>query len=137
MNMNNVCLIGRLTATPELKTTPNGVNVCNFSIAVEDSYKGADDKPVVDYIDCIAWKHNADFLCKWFDKGVRIAITGKLKTRLYEADGKKRKIVEVICNTVEFADGKREANSNSDNVTFDTNDFVPLGDDDTEFPWGN
>jgi len=138
MSMNNVCLIGRLTATPELKVTPSGKNVCNFTIAVDDSFKGADGKPVVDFIDCVAWQHNADFLCKWFDKGVRVAVTGKLKTRLYEVvEGKKCKIVEVIANTVEFADGKREANENFDSTALDTDGFVPFDDSDADFPFND
>lgn len=116
--MNLCCFTGRLTAAPELKTTATGTSVCNFSLAVERRFKDADGKPTVDYVDFVAWKHNADFLCKWFDKGVRVAVTGELQTRMYEdKDGKKIKVSEVIANTVEFADGKRDANTNSETKT--------------------
>ena len=139
--MNNINLIGRLTATPELRHTNNGTAVCNFSVAVDRKFKDADGNTVTDYVDCVAWKSQAEFICKWFDKGVRIGITGELQTRSYEKDGQKHKVTEVLVNTVEFADGKREANANV-NTNTDTNtftedtsdDFVPVesGDD---LPW--
>ena len=131
--MNNCSFVGRLTASPELKVTPNGKNVCNFTLAVERKIKGAGGEKIADYIDFVAWNHNADFLCKWFDKGVRVAVTGELQTRLYEKDGKKNKVSEILVNTVEFADGKRDADNNTftpineDNVTsFDTDAFMPI-----------
>ena len=120
--MNSVNLIGRLTATPELKATPNGKSVCNFTLAVERKFKDTDGKPIVDFIDCVVWENNAIFLCKWFDKGVRVAISGETQTRMYEdKDGKKIKVSEVFVNTVEFADGKREANEVATNTTPTTN----------------
>ena len=132
--MNNVNMIGRLTASPEMKMTPNGKKVCSFTLAVERRYRGADGKPVADFIDFVAWEQNADFLCKWFDKGVRVAVTGELQTRTYtDKDGKNRKVSEVLVNTVEFADGKREANSNYDNSAIDADGFMPIDDEDLPF----
>jgi single-strand DNA-binding protein len=132
--MNNVNLIARLTAKPEIRHTNNGKAVCNFTVAVDRKFKDADGNAVTDYIDGVAWNNQAEFLCKWFDKGVRVGITGELQTRRYEKDGQTHKVTEVLVSTVEFADGKREANANTDTNTFteDTNDdFVPLdsGDD--------
>lgn len=132
--MNNVNLIGRLTATPELRHTTNGKAVCNFSLAVERKFKDPDGNTVTDFVDSVAWNNQAEFLCKWFDKGVRVGITGELQTRRYEKDGQTHKITEVLVRTVEFADGKREANTNTDTNTFSEtadDDFVPLesGDD--------
>lgn len=142
--MNSCNFIGRLTATPEPKATPNGKSVCNFTLAVERKFKDADGKPIVDFIDCVAWNNQADFLCKWFDKGVRVAITGELQTRAFtDKDGKNRKVVEVLVNTVEFADGKREANTPTNNTAsapvannFESNGFVPVDGDDA-FPWNS
>ena len=134
--MNITVLVGRLTTKPELKVTPNGKNVCNFTIAVERKFKGANGTAEVDYIDCFAWEHNANFLCRWFDKGVRVAVSGELQTRFYEKDGKKQKIVEVLVSTVEFADGKTQAKETSAQETNtvsnipDNDDFIPLGDAD-------
>lgn len=141
--MNQCAHIGRLTATPELKTTPSGKSVCNFTLAVERRFGNADGTKTVDYIEFVAWNSQADFLCKWFDKGVRVAVTGELQTRMYEKDGKKIKVYEIMANTVEFADGKREANASHDNSTTTENinesntsfadddfGFVPRTDDD-------
>lgn len=127
--MNNVNLIGRLTATPELRHTNNGKAVCNFALAVERKFKDADGNAITDYIDCDAWNNQAEFLCKWFDKGTRVGVTGELQTRKYEKDGQTRKIIEVLVSSVEFADGKREPNATTDTNTFteDTNDdFLPV-----------
>ena len=140
--MNNCSFTGRLTATPELKITPTGKNVCNFTLAVERKFKDANGEKAVDYIDFVAWNSQSDFICKWFDKGVRVAVTGELQTRMYEKDGKKNKVYEVLVNTVEFADGKREANTNYDSsaikedtneshTSFDDDGFMPMPDDDT------
>ncbi len=139
--MNNVNLIARLTAKPELRHTNGGKSVCSFSIAIERRFKDADGNAVVDYIDCVAWNNQAMFLCKWFDKGVRVGITGELQTRTWEDnDGKSRKVVEVLVSTVEFADGKREpnGNTNTNTSTFTeeniNDDFIPIDDvDDLPF----
>lgn len=111
--MNICAFVGRLTSKPELKTTPNGKSVCNFSLAVERRFSNQNGEKIVDFIDFVAWNHNAEFLCKWFDKGVRVAVTGEMQTRMYDDKdtGKKIKVSEVFVNTVEFADGKREANN--------------------------
>lgn len=156
--MNTVIEIGRLTATPELKATPNGKYVCNFSLAVERKFKDAEGKPIVDYIDFVAWNSQAEFLCKWFDKGVRVAVKGELQTRTYpDNEGKNRKVYEVKVDEVEFADGKRDANTvaTTPTNTFDTtpntttpvantNDntnpfsadgFAPVGNDSVDLPF--
>ena len=142
--MNNCSFTGRLTATPELKSTPSGKSVCNFTLAVERKFKDANGEKAVDYIDFVAWNSQADFLCKWFDKGVRVAVTGELQTRMYEKDGKNNKVYEILANTVEFADGKREANESSapkedkkeNNTSFEDDGFgfIPLSDGD-ELPF--
>jgi single-strand DNA-binding protein len=136
--MNQCAHIGRLTATPELKQTPSGKSVCNFTLAVERRFGNADGTKTVDYIEFVAWNSQAIFLCKWFDKGVRVAVTGELQTRMYEKDGKKIKVYEIMANTVEFADGKREANevttdTTSQESTPDVDDgfgFIPMSADD-------
>ena len=133
--MNQGHYTGRLTAAPELKQTPNGKSVCNFTLAVERRFSNADSTKPVDFIEFVAWNSQADFLCKWFDKGVRVAVTGELQTRMYEKDGKKTKIYEILANTIEFADGKREANAattdtiNQGTTSFDDG-FMPMPDDD-------
>ena len=98
--MNLVCLIGRLTKDPELKTTQSGKSVCSFSLAVD----GVKD---TDFINCVAWNKTAENLAKFKKKGEQIAITGRLTTRNYEdRNGNKRKAVEVTVNDLLFIGGK-------------------------------
>lgn len=91
--MNNIDIMGRFTADPELKTTPSGKAVTTFCVAVPKNYS-RDEKP--NYIDCVAWEKRAETICKNFRKGKMIAISGELETRMYEDKaGKSRKAVEV------------------------------------------
>ena len=136
--------IGRLTAEPTLKATPSGKSVLNFTIAVPRKFKDAGGEPITDYIDCVAWNSTAEFIAKWFSKGVRMGVSGELQTRLYkDNDGKSHKICEVLVEEVEFADGKQQANNTSGNATSnnttfntDADDFLPIGDD-TDLPFNN
>lgn len=91
--MNNIDIMGRFTADPELKTTPSGKAVTTFCVAVPKNYS-RDEKP--NYIDCVAWEKRAETICKNFRKGKMIAISGELETRVYEdKQGKTRKVSEV------------------------------------------
>ena len=127
--MNVVNLIGRLTAKPELRHTNSGKAVCRFSVAVNGEYKDADGNDEVVYINCVAWESRAEFICKWFDKGVRMGISGKLHPRQYEKDGQTHYVTDVLVKSVEFADGKRDINN-----TEPKDDFIPV--DDNDLPFG-
>ena len=81
--MNVVCLLGRLTATPELKTTQSGVSVTSFSVAVDRTYQPKGAERQTDFINCVAWRNTAEFLCRYFQKGQRIALQGSLQSRSY------------------------------------------------------
>ena len=105
MNFNKVFLCGRLTKNPELKITPNQTPVCTFSIAVNRNY----NKEETDFIDIVAWRNTAEFVCKYFKKGSGIFIEGRLQERtLKDKNGNNRKVYEVIANEVQFADSKKE-----------------------------
>ena len=82
--MNNVILIGRLVADPELKTTQTGLEVTSFRIAVDRPYR-KDGEKKADFIDVVAWRRTAAFICQYFEKGKPIVINGSLQTRSYEA----------------------------------------------------
>ena len=101
---NLVVLTGRLTATPELKTSVSGLNVCSFSIAVERPYKSGEDKQV-DFINCIAWRQTANFISKYFTKGKMIGIEGCIRTRKYtDQEGNNRNVFEILVDTAQFVD---------------------------------
>ena len=105
--MNSICLLGRLTADPELRNTPNGISVTNFDVAVDRSYTPKGQEKQVDFIPVQAWRQTAEFVCKYFRKGQRIALTGSLQTRSYtDRDGNKRTAYEVVAEHVFFAEFK-------------------------------
>ena len=109
--LNIVALMGRLTHTPELKTTQNGTSVCSFSIAVDRTYTPKGEERKADFIDIVAWRQQAEFVCKYFQKGSLIAIEGSLQTRQYQdKNGNNRTAVEVVANNINFAGSK---NSNA------------------------
>ena len=100
--MNKIILIGNLTKKPEIETTNNGTNFARLTVACRRRIANDKGEYDSDFISCIAWKSNADFICKYFDKGDKIALTGTLQVRQYEDNGVKKYISEVIVSEVEF-----------------------------------
>ena len=112
--MNNVSLIGRLTADPELRHTQSGTANTRFTIAVDRSYQKPGEDKQADFITITAWQQKAEFICKYFSKGQRIAIVGEIRTGSYTAnDGTKRYTTEVWANNVEFCESKRDSSSSN------------------------
>ena len=107
-NINKVILGGRLTADPELKQTPQGVSVTQFSIAV--NRKPVKDKETqTDFINCVAWRQTAEFICKFFKKGSSICISGSVQTRSWtDQQNNKRFATEIIADEAFFVDGKSD-----------------------------
>ena len=107
--LNRVILMGRLVSDPELKTTPNGVSVTNFRIAVDRSYVRSGEERKADFIDIVCWRQQAEFVCRYFGKGSLIAVEGQLQTRTYQAkDGSNRYVVEVVADNISFTGEKRD-----------------------------
>lgn len=109
-SLNKVVLMGNLTADVELKTTPSGVSVCSFSIAVGrklSKEQQVDPNAVkADFINIVAWRNTAEFISKYFSKGKSIVVVGSLQTRTYNAqDGSKRYVTEVVADEVTFGAG--------------------------------
>lgn len=122
---NLVVLTGRLTKAPELKTTPSGVSVCSFTIAVERRYKQGEERQA-DFINVVAWRSAAEFVSKYFTKGSMIGIEGAIQTRKYQdKDGNNRTAFEVVANNVQFVESKRPQGNEQDNST-PTTDNDPL-----------
>jgi len=129
---NLVVLTGRLTADPELKTTPNGISVTTFSIAVDRRYRSGEERQT-DFINIVAWRSSAEFITKYFKKGSLIGIEGSIQTRRYQdKNGNNRTAFEVVANNVQFVESKRDNTSSEDtSASFsnaDANDFADLGD---------
>lgn len=107
--LNVVAIMGRLVADPELRTTTQGNSVCSFRIACDRSYAQQGQERQADFIDVVAWRHQADFVSKYFQKGSLIAVEGSLQTRQYQdKQGSKRTAVEVVANNISFAGAKRQ-----------------------------
>ncbi|MBI4034413.1 single-stranded DNA-binding protein [Candidatus Saccharibacteria bacterium] len=106
-SFNQVVLMGNLTRDPELRTTPNGQNVCNFSLALNRRYRGADDewKDATDYIDIVAWGSLGERVAQYLSKGRAALVSGRLQSRSWEQDGQKRSKVEVVALDVTFLGG--------------------------------
>ncbi len=115
--MNNVTLIGRLTADPELRHTQSGMAMTRFTIAVDRNFTKQGEERQADFISITAWQQRAEFVCKYFSKGRRIAIVGEIRTGSYtDKDGNKRYTTDVVANNVEFCDSKNDG-SGSQNTT--------------------
>ena len=112
--LNSVILMGRLTSDPELKTTNSNLSVTSFSVAVDRGYQAKGQEKQTDFINCVAWRSNAEFITKYFSKGQMIAIQGSIQTRNYEdKDGNKRTAFEVVVDRASFCGGKNETASNN------------------------
>lgn len=129
---NLVVLTGRLTADPELKTTTSGVSVTRFSIAVERSYIKGEERQT-DFINIVAWRGSAEFVCHYFTKGSLIGIEGSIQTRRYEdRDGNKRTAFEVVANNIQFVGAKEKPSSLSE-TTGEFAETTDGADDDLPF----
>ena len=105
--MNRAILVGRLTADPELKQTPNGISVCTFSIAINRPYSSKSGERQADFINIVAWRNQAEFVSKYFAKGNQIGIDGSIQTRQYtDRDGNKRTAFEVVAENISFIESK-------------------------------
>jgi single-strand DNA-binding protein len=140
--LNKAILMGRIVADPELRNTANNTPVTSFTIAVDRGYVKQGAERQADFLDIVAWRNTAEFVCKWFKKGQMIALEGSIQTRTYtDKDGNKRKAVEILADNVHFADSKRD-NSGGDYAqlspapAYTTNEpagFEEVTDDDLPF----
>lgn len=109
--LNRVILMGRITHDLELKQTPSGVSVLTFSLAIERSYAKQGEERQTDFINCVAWRQQAEFISKFFGKGKMLAIEGNLRTRTYDdKNGVKHYVTEVFVDNVSFT-GESKQNS--------------------------
>ena len=136
-NLNKVILGGRMTADPELKQTPQGVSVTSFSVAVNRRGKDAQ----TDFINCVAWRQTAEFICKFFKKGSSICISGSVQSRTWnDQQNNKRYATEIVADEAYFVDAKAEGTVGSfggDAPAFQTQESAKFeevaGDDELPF----
>lgn len=130
--MNKSFLIGNLVKDPELKTTPNGVSVCTFTVAVQRAFSKEDKQ--ADFIPVVTWRGLADNCGKYLAKGRPVAVSGSIQTRSYtNSNGEKRYTTEIVADDVQFL-GKGEKSENSGSFEpADVNNFEPINDEELPF----
>ena len=107
--------MGNLTRDPDLRQIPSGQSVCNFSLALNRSYKGSDGnwQEATDYVDVIAWGPLGERIAQYVTKGRPVLVSGRLQSRQWEQDGQKRNKLEVVAQDVTFLGGRSDDGSNS------------------------
>jgi len=110
-NFNKVILGGRLTADPELKTTPSGISVTSFTIAVNRRYGGkSGEEAQADFFNVTAWRQTAEFITRYFRKASSICVVGTIQTRTWtDQNGQKRFATEIVADEAYFVDAKSES----------------------------
>jgi single-strand DNA-binding protein len=101
--MNISIILGRLTKTPEIKTSANGTKLLNFTLAVNKKYK---DQDQTSYINCVAFNKTAEIIANYTEKGSKIIVEGEIQTRSYDKDGIKVYTTEIIANQITIIDFK-------------------------------
>lgn len=106
--MNRIMLLGRLTRDPEIRYTPSGACVAQFTMAVDRPYT-KDGSREADFIPCVTWGKTSETIGNYVHKGQRLLVEGRLQIRSYDAkDGSKRWVTEVIVNHAEFIERKEQ-----------------------------
>ena len=136
--MNKVILIGNLARDPDYRTTPSGVPMCLFTIAVTRRFANQKGVREADFISCVAWRQQADFVHRFFTKGRKIGVVGSLQTRSYDAqDGSKRYVTEIIADSVEAVGGREDGAQNAQKAQSTAQDhqsgFTEVDDDELPF----
>ena len=137
--MNKITLIGNLTHDPEVRSTPNGVTVCSFTIAVNRRFASQDGQRQTDFFRINAWRQLGETCSRYLSKGRKVAVVGELQARTYEAqDGTTRMSLDVQADEVEFLspkqqeDGTAPSTARADNAQ-DMAGFTDIQSDDIPF----
>jgi len=118
--LNRVVLIGRLTKDPELRYTPNGVAVTNFTLAVERNFKNAQGEKETDFFTCAVYKQLAELCANYLEKGKLASVDGRLQIRTYnDKDGQKHWVTEIIGENVQFLSPKDGGGESSGTTSSD------------------
>lgn len=122
--INNVTLCGRITKDVELRVTQSGISVTQFTLAINRIFKNENGETQADFIQCVAWRHSAEFMKKYVKKGNLLGVTGRIQTRTYEdSEGRTVYVTEVVCDTVQLLEYNQEKKQKED-----TNDDLPFED---------
>lgn len=116
--LNKAILMGRLTRDPELRHTQSNMAVCSFRLAIDRDRKGPNGERQTDFIDCVAWGKQAEFVVQWFTKGMMAIVTGRVQSRQWQdQNGNNRTAIEVNCDEVTFGETKKARDANRQDVS--------------------
>ncbi|AGB42481.1 single-stranded DNA-binding protein [Halobacteroides halobius DSM 5150] len=131
--LNKVILIGRLTDDPELRYTPSGTAVCNFTLAVERNFRNQNGEYDTDFIDIVVWRKQAENCANYLSKGRLAAAEGRLQIRSYENnEGQRRRVTEIVANSVQFLE---YSNNNNNNNNQNNNQGQSSAEEDIDVPF--
>jgi single-strand DNA-binding protein len=127
--LNRVILVGRITKSPELKSTQNNINFVQFTLAVNRQFADQSGERQADFIQCVVWRRQAENVAQYVHKGDLLGIDGRLQTRSYEVDGQTRYATEVVCDSVQFLETKEKKTVVLENVDTKPEVKIPSGDE--------
>jgi single-strand DNA-binding protein len=126
--LNRIIIMGRLTRDPELRRTANGTAVTSFSVAVDRDFKGQNGDKETDFIDVVAWRNTAEFVCQYFSKGRMAVVEGRLQMRDWkDQNGNNRRVAEVVADNVYFGDSKRDGAAPMGGSVAPAGNYAPAG----------
>ncbi|MDT1095452.1 single-stranded DNA-binding protein, partial [Staphylococcus pseudintermedius] len=112
--LNRVVLVGRLTKDPDFRTTPSGVSVATFTLAVNRTFTNAQGEREADFINCVVFRKQAENVKNYLSKGSLAGVDGRLQSRSYEnQEGRRVFVTEVVCDSVQFLEPKNNTQSNN------------------------
>ena len=131
--LNKGILMGRLTRDPELRHTQSGTAVCSFTLAIDRDRKDVNGEKQTDFIDCVAWNKQAEFVAQWFSKGMMAIVVGRIQSRKWQdQNGNNRTAIEINCEDVSFGETKKNRDSNSGRQN---SDFADMPEEDSDVPF--
>ena len=136
--LNRIIIMGRLTKDPELRRTQSGNAVTSFTLAVDRDFKDQNGEKETDFIEVVAWRNTAEFICRYFGKGRMAVVEGRLQMRDWkDQNGNNRRAAEVIADNVYFGDSKREESYAERNEApdVDSNTRIAEEEDDGKLPF--
>lgn len=109
MSLNRVVLVGRMTKDADLRYTQSGEAVANFTVAVNRPFRNKNGEQEADFINCVAWRKQAENLANYMRKGSLIGVDGRIQTRSYDnQEGKRIYVTEVLAENIQFLSSKNE-----------------------------
>ncbi len=137
--LNRICIMGRITRDLELRRTQDGTAVTSFTVAVDDDFKSkATGEKKTYFLDVVAWRQAAEFVCQYLGKGRMVVVEGKLTVRDWtDKDGNKRRNAEIIADNIYFGDSKKDNGPQYDTPRYDasTPEYAEVADEEDGLPF--